>query len=278
MKIVLFVLVFFLPFASDAQYKRMKKKVSYGAGTMFINAGFNLAGFGPSNIQFQGPGYDFTLQGAIASDGGFDFSLPPISASIGYYVRDHWAISLGIDRTRYVFSESNSVNLSGTIDEELGSNWSGTYNGEPVVTQRDSFYYGNIGGLNYLRLGLTRTDMLVKLGSPETFAVSSNAGISVGALLTTNDFNFAGLETTRTTAMSGYGIAGHLGLRLEFFRTFFLQSTFSGGLHHQLKVHTRPNDPSSFARQAYGFIMWDNSIGVLLYIRPTNSCDSCPVW
>lgn len=278
MKLLLFGLVFFLPFASDAQHKRMKKKVSYGEGTLFIHAGFNRAGFSSSNVRFQGPGYDFTLQGVLASDGGLDFSLPPISASIGYYIRDHWAVSLGIDRMRYILSESNAVNLSGTIDEDLGSNWSGTYSAEPVVTQRDSFYYTNAGGLNYLRLGLTRTDMLVKLGSPESFAVSSNAGISIGPILTSNDFNFAGLETARTSAISGYGLAAHLGIRLEFFRTIYLQSTFSGGYHHQLKVHTRPNDPSSFARQMYGFIMWDNAIGVLLYIRPTNSCDSCPVW
>jgi hypothetical protein len=288
MRILLFILIFFLPFASDAQYKAHKKKVSYAQGTLFGYWGYNRAGFTKSNMRFVGPGYDFTLGGAKSHDNPEKFgkayinpsqvTVPQFNARLGYYIRDHWAISLGYDHMKYIFKDHNEVTLSGTIDPSVGAQWSGTYSGENVVTDRDSFHYENSNGLNYLRLELTRTDMLKNFGRNEWFAISSNLGISAGGLLSYNDLTFAGEKTTATISMSGYGISLHAGLRLEFFRHVFLQTSYSGGFHHQVKVRNRPNDPSAYTRHAYGFMMWDTALGFLFYIRPTNSCDSCPVW
>lgn len=289
MRYIALLLVILMPVVADAQYKRMKKKVSYAQGTLFGYWGYNRSGYTKSNIRFAGPGYDFTMQGAVAYDNPekFDASvyfnpakitIPQFNARLGYYFRDHWAISFGYDHMKYIFADNNQVNLSGHIDESVDAQWSGTYNAEPIVTHRDSFHYENSDGLNYLRLELTRTDTWLKVGDNDWFAVSTNAGIAAGGLLSFNDFTFAGLENRRTISMSGYGISAHLGLRLEFFRHVFLQTGFSGGLNHQVKVHTRPNDPSSYARHAYGYMMWDTALGFLFYIRSANACDSCPVW
>ncbi len=275
---LIILIVLSAPFSVDAQHRRMKKKVSYASGTLFGYVGYNRSGYAPSNIRFAGPGYDFTLQNAVAYDAGFDFTRPQYNASVGYYFKDHWAVSLNYDHMRYIFADNNRVNLSGTIDASAEAQWEGTYNGLPVVTHRDTFYYSNENGLDFIRLGITRTDMLVKLGDQGAFAISSNAGISLGGLLTTNEFNFGGREDLHTVSMSGYGLAAFVGLRLEFFRHVFLQSTFTGGFNHQVKVHTRPTDPSSFARQGYGYMMWDTGIGFFAYLRPKNGCDSCPVW
>ncbi len=297
MKRFLLLLVILTPLFSQAQgFKRMKKKVSYAKGTFFGYWGYNRAGYTKSNINFQGPGYDFTMQGAKSYDNPeefnftvyFDpnqFTVPQFNARIGYYFKDHWAISLGYDHMKYIFADHNQVNLSGTIDESVDSQWNGTFNGEPITTNRKFFHYENSDGVNYIRLELMRTDMLWKAGRNDWFAISSNLGLSTGGLLSYNDFILGehpidnnSINERKTISMSGYGLSAHVGLRLEFFRHIFLQSTFSGGLHHQLKVRTRPNDPSSYARHAYGFIMSDTVLGFLIYIRPTNSCDSCPVW
>ncbi|OFZ66271.1 MAG: hypothetical protein A3D92_17580, partial [Bacteroidetes bacterium RIFCSPHIGHO2_02_FULL_44_7] len=231
----------------------------------------------------------FTLKGATAYDqpakfnwntyfNPKNFAQPQFSARVGYYFKDHWALSVGYDHMKYIFADNNAVSLSGTIDPLLNAEWSGSYTGESVVTHKDDFNYGTSDGLNYIRFELTRTDMLANFGKKEWFAVSSNAGLSAGGLLSFTDFTFAGQANRRTVSLSGYGISAHVGLRLEFFKHLFLQSTLSGGVQHQVKVLSRPNDPTAITRQAYGFVMWDNSIGLLLYIRPTNACDSCPVW
>lgn len=288
MRIVLFTLLVLLPFASDAQYKKLKKKVSYAQGTLFGYWGYNRCGFTKSNMHFVGSGYDFTLGGASAHDNPEKFgrayvnpsqiTVPQFNARLGYYIKDHWALSLGYDHMKYIFKDHNEVTLSGTIDPSVGAQWSGIYSGEHIVTNRDSFHYENSNGLNYIRVELTRTDMLKKFGRNEWFAISSNLGISAGGLLSYNDFTFAGQKNTATVSMSGYGLSLHAGLRLEFFRHIFLQTSYSGGFNHQVKVRNRPDDPSAYTRHAYGHMMWDTVLGFLIYIRPTNSCDSCPVW
>jgi hypothetical protein len=288
---VIILLLFATPLVANAQkkYKRKKSKVSYAQGTLFGYWGYNRSGYTKSNLRFVGPGYDFTLQGAIANDNPEKFNasvyfnpnkitIPQFNARIGYYFKDHWAISLGYDHMKYILADNNQVNLSGTIDASVGAQWEGTYSAEPITTNKKLFHYENSDGLNYLRFELTRTDMLFNVGGNEWFAVSSNLGVGTGGLLSFNDFKFAGEEDIRTVSLSGYALSAHVGVRLEFFRHFFIQPTFSGGMNHQVKVRTRLNDPSSYARHAYGYIMFDTAIGFLLYVRPTNACDSCPVW
>lgn len=288
-QLILIAFIIFAPFAAEAQHKRMKKKVSYAEGTLFGYWGYNRSAYSKSNIRFQGPGYDFTLKGSVARDNPSPFdatvyfnpnkiTIPQFNARIGYYFRDHWALSFGYDHMKYIFADRNEVTLSGEIDPGVDNLWSGIYNSEPVITNRDHIHYENSDGLNYLRFELTRTDQWFKVGSKDQFALSTNIGLSAGGLLSFNDFTFGGEKDVRTISLSGYGLSTHLGLRLEFFRHIFIQSDLSGGFNHQVKVKTRPNDPSSFARHAYGYTMFDTVIGFFLYIRPKNGCDSCPVW
>lgn len=277
--------------SAQSTWKNKKQKISHAQGTLFGYWGYNRSAYTKSNIRFAGPGYDFTLGGARAHDNqsplssGYywnptEFTIPQFNIRVGYYIKHHWAVSLGYDHMKYVFQDANEVTLSGEIDPGVDNvnNWSGIYSGEPVTTNRNTFHYENSDGLNYLRLELMRTDMLVAFGSNDQFAISSNVGVATGALLSYNDFDFAGTKSMRTISMSGYGLSAHAALRFEFFRHFFIQTQLSGGFNHQVKVRTRPNDSSSFARHAYGYGMYDTSVGFLLYIRPTNSCDSCPVW
>lgn len=277
--------------SSQSAWKNKKQKVSHAQGTLFGYWGYNRSAYTKSNIRFAGPGYDFTLGGAKAHDNPsplssgyyWDFNnitVPQFNGRIGYYFRHHWALSFGYDHMKYIFQDRNEVTLSGEIDPGVDNvtNWSGLYNGEQVTTNRNTFHYENSDGLNYLRLELMRTDLLLAFGSKDQFAVSSNIGVAAGSILSFNDFDFAGTKSMRTISMSGYGLSGHASLRFEFFRHVFVQTQLSGGFNHQLKVRTRRNDPSSFAKHAYGYGMFDTSVGFLLYIRPTNSCDSCPIW
>jgi len=285
----LIVLLLLLPIAAQAQYKSKKPKRSDGQGTLYGYWGYNRSAYTRNDIRFVGPGYDFTLQGSQAHDNPSPFSpkvyfnpskitVPQFNARVGYYFKTHWAVSIGYDHMKYIFADGNEVLLSGTINPGVDpvTFWSGTYNNEPVTTNRDNFHYENSNGLNYLRLGLERTDNLYKVG--EWLMISSHVGVGVGGLLSYNDFIFAGREDRVTISMSGYGLSAHAALRFEFFKHFFVQPNFSGGFMHQVNVRTRANDPNSFARHAYGFGMFDTSVGFLLYIRPTNDCQSCPIW
>ena len=288
---VLFILLLVLgPLTVSAQHKRMKKKDSKAQGTFFGYWGYNQSAYTKSNIRFVGPDYDFTLNGAVAKDRptGFslsnyitNFTIPQFNARIGYYFKDNWAISFGYDHMKYVYSHDHDVYLSGTIGPNANppAGWSsGTFNAEPLSTDKKYFHYENSDGLNYLRFELTRTNHLAELGSNDQFVISSNIGVGAGGLLSFNDFTFGGVENVRTVSLSGYGLSMHANLRFEFFRHVFLQTGISGGFHHQVKVKTRPYDSSSFARHTYGYSEWSTVLGFFLYIRSKNGCGGCPEW
>ncbi|PWL32438.1 MAG: hypothetical protein DCO96_02525 [Fluviicola sp. XM-24bin1] len=278
-------------FSADAQHRRMKKKESDSKGTLWGYWGYNRTRYTNSSIRFVGPGYDFTLADAkghdeqpIISANNYlrlsNLTVPQFNLRLGYNFRDHWAISLGYDHFKYIFADDNEVFLSGTIDPGVDdvTNWSGTYNAEPIVTNRKLFHYENSDGMNFIRLQLHRVDTWFSAGNRDQFKFSTDLGFSLGGILSRNDFKFAGQETKRTTSMSGFGTALHVAPRFEFFNHLFIQPTLSAGFIRQGNVRTRPNNASSYAQQSLGYGEFNTVVGFFAYIRPTNGCNSCPTW
>ncbi len=290
--LLLFILLFCTFSTSPAfgQKGRKKAKNAFAKGTLFGYWGYNRSVYTKSDINFISNNYDFTLKGASASDNPEKFdpsiyfninkiTIPQFNARIGYYFKNHWAISLGYDHMKYLLNDNNEVLLDGTIAPGIDANWSGTYSNLPVVTNRKQFHYENSDGLNYMRLELTRTDQWYETRKKNRwFALSSNVGVSSGFLLSFNDFRFGGEHTVRTVSISGYGLSAHFNARFEFFNHVFFQSGFATGFNHQTKVKNRPNDNSAITKQRYGYASWESVVGFLLYIRPTNGCGTCPKW
>lgn len=288
--IILLILVS-LSFESYSQYGG-KKKESTEKGTIFAYWGYNRTHYTKSNLNFVGPGYDFTLNGAVAVDRPERFSfnsyfnpnqitVPQFNLRVGYYYKKGWALSIGYDHFKYYLKNGNNVKLSGHIDPGVDTvtNWSGDYNGEPIVTNFNTFHYENTNGMNYIRVELMRSFSLYNpRRSKGNFKITGNLGISSGAILSVNDFNFAGQFDRVTYSISGYGISLHSGVRFEFFKHLFLQGDLNTGFIQQLKVRTRPNDASAYARHTLGFLEYNAAIGWLFYIKTKKKCDDCPSW
>lgn len=274
---------------SFSQYRRAKVKRSWSAGTMFVYWGYNRSFYTKSNINFSGPGYDFTLNGAKAVDRPSSdlktylspntITVPQFNLRVGYNIKNNWAISLGYDHMKYVLLDNQPYTLSGYIKPGVDNvtNWSGNYNNEPVVTQSEYFHYENTNGLNYIRAEITRIDQLYR-SEGGVFAFSTLEGISTGGILSFNDFTFAGQKDVKTISMSGFGLSAHVGARFEFWKHFFVQANGAGGFMNQANVDTRPDDYNSFAKQKFGYAAIEIVAGALFYFKPKNGCDSCPQW
>lgn len=268
--------------------QRKKSKNSYSRGTFFGYVGYNRSFYSKSNVQFSGVGYDFKLNGVRATDDNqqtvndyFNFKagqLPQYNARIGYYLRDHWALSIGNDHLKYKSVANQQVLISGNVNAgvDTSTNLSGSYVNEPFNMVQPKFVY-SMTGLNYLKLELIRTDQWLATRNKQ-LAFSTNIGIGAGPLVSATEFGFAGLNDGKLISISGFGVSGHMSLRFEFFKHLFVQSNLNGGMMQQLKVKTRFNEPQAFAKQAFGFVQLDAVIGFLIYIRPTNDCNSCPHW
>lgn len=288
---LLLICCLLFPMVAFSQSGKNKPKTSFARGTMFAYWGYNRSWYSKSAINFIGPGYDFTLKGSRATDNpapfnfGTYFNPKNISESqfnvrVGYYIRNHYAISFGYDHYKYLFADGNQVLLSGTINPGVDTvtDWSGSYNNEAITTNRNTFHYENSNGLNYLRFELSRTDQLFKTGRKDAFVISSNLGFGFGGLFSVNDFNFGGKQDIDTKSLSGFAVSGHASLRFEFLRHVFIQTGFSGGFMNQSHVRTRFNEPNAYAKQKFAYSSFETSLGFLLYIRPTNDCNSCPNW
>ena len=272
----------------QAQVKH-KTKNSTSAGTLYFYWGYNRSYYTQSNIRFVGPDYDFRLKNVTAKDRPDAFraslyfnpqtiTVPQYNARLGYYFRDKWAISFGVDHLKYVMDDQNKVLLDGFIGQDVDTNWSGNYTDEPVTTNRDLFHYENTNGCNFLRVELTRSFDLYELGMNRQLALTGHLGVSTGPALTFSDLNFGQVHTFATPSLSGYGFGLNGGIRLEFFKHFFVQMNANLGFIHLTHVRTRPDDRNSWARQAFGYSEYNAAAGFLLYLRPKNGCDSCPHW
>jgi hypothetical protein len=288
-KISLLIILLGLSIQAEAQSKHKKsKKVSYAKGTLFGYWGYNRSAYTKSDLRLVGPGYDFTLKDATAHDNPspidlkvyLDFkriTVPQFNARVGYYFKDHYAINFGYDHMKYIFDDGNKVLLDGHIDAGIDTVWAGDYSDQPVVTNRENFHYENSNGLNYLHFEVMRTDQWLRTRN-QKFAISTSYGIGAGGLLSFNDFNFAQRFDRVTISMSGFALSAHASARFEFFNHVFLQAEVSGGFMDQLRVRTRPNDRSAYAKQVYGYTMVNTVIGFFLYLRPINGCNDCPNW
>jgi hypothetical protein len=282
--IVLSFLIF-LPFLGASQ---KTSKDSQAKRAMFVYWGYNRSFYTDSKISFFGPGYDFSLAGVQATDrpspefktyvNPSTLTVPQFNARIGFNFKKKWALSFGYDHMKYVMVHGPTYLLSGRINPLIDpiSNWSGDYNTEPVTTDESILHYENTNGMNYIRAEISHIDKLVRASN--AFAIYSVSGLGAGLVLNYNDFTFAGEKSMTTLSMSGVGASAHLGLRLEFFRHFFLQANNSVGFLYQHRVKTRGNDPYAYARQSLGYFQSDLVLGGIFYLRPKDNCNTCPNW
>jgi hypothetical protein len=277
-------------FAQHGTLYRIKHKVSNAPGTLFMTWGYNRSYFSNSKIHFFGPNYGFSLSNIPAVDDPKPYdrdiyfrratiNTTQYNGRIGYYFKKKYALSVGIDHTNYITRETNKSQLSGTFYEgaDTVNNWIGTYYNNFVTIDHNKINYNNQGGLNYLRLELTRTGLLYR-SHEKNIALSSNLGLGIGALVTKNTFLFNGRQDVPQRSLAGIGFSITTGLRIEIFKNLTFQSEIQWGHMSLQHVKTRDFDETDYAKQKFLYASVITSGGLLFFIRPTNECDTCPLW
>ncbi len=271
----------FLPLFLVAQSR--KTKSSDAKGTFYGSVGYDLNWYAKNAINFSGPGYEFTLDGVKGkADNALDFSnLGQLQyrAQFGYMIANKWGLSFNYSKMNYRIPTGQPVLLSGTINSGVDTvtDFNGSYLNQSFTVDTATFNYSN-RAVNFYHIDASRVDTWIGGGRNDLLALSTVFSLGAGAVATKNDFTFGGNKDIETSSMSGFGLTAGLGLRFEFFKYLFIQPTFGAGYIQQLHVNTRSNEPNALAKQKYVYTNASISIGFFLYVRPTNSCDSCPHW
>lgn len=257
-----------------------EKYTSHNKGKFYIFWGGNRESFSKSDITFTGENYNFTIDNAQAEDkpkgwhvdyvNPSRITIPQTNFRMGYFINDHYNISIGLDHMKYVLTQTQIANVTGNVnlpESEPGSIYNGTYSNTPVnffnnysegdVDPTPPFLtFEHTDGLNYINTEFCRVDDISKyltISNTDKFQVNITEGIGTGILFPKTNAKVLGKERHDDFHVSGYGISAKVGLNLTFLKHYFLQAELKGGYINMNDIRTT-NSTSDSAKQSFYFL------------------------
>ena len=250
--LVLFLLLSISGFSQSRQS-------SYTKGSLYFYWGWNLDSYTRSDIHFKGEGYDFTLKDVAAADRQSPFeadvylnpgtaTIPQYNFRIGYFINDHYNISVGIDHMKYVMIQDQVVKISGHIDSAI-SYYGGDYHNENIQLKSDFLSYEHTDGLNYINAEIRRMDEVFHW---RKISINLTEGIGAGILLPKTNAKLLENERHDEFHLSGFGVGAVAGLNITFFNHLYIQSEVKGGYINMPDVLTTASEKDK-ASQSFFF-------------------------
>jgi hypothetical protein len=255
-----------------------EKYTAHNKGKFYIFWGGNRENFSKSDIHFKGTNYDFTVQDALADDKPKGWhadyvnpgrmTIPQTNFRMGYFINDHYNISIGLDHMKYVLRQDQIANVSGNVNlpaSEIGSMYNGTYNNTPVnfltnYSDGDTssippfLTFEHTDGLNYINTEFSRVDdfsNLFKITNTDKIQINLTEGLGAGILLPKTNAKVLGKERHDDFHVSGYGISAKVGLNITFFKHFFVQGELKGGYINMNDIKTTYQNEDSASQNFY---------------------------
>jgi len=238
------------------------KYAAHNKGKFFVSWGGNRDSFSKSDVTFRGKDYNFTVDNMTAHDkpkgwhvdyiNPAKMTIPQTNLKFGYFINDHYSVAIGVDHMKYVMTQNQIANVTGTINlpaDEAGSIYNGVYNNTPVDmsqggAQEGGFEKGEIqngtaflmyehtDGLNYVNTEVSRHDDVSKwFGLPNIDKVQINLteGLGAGVLYPKTNTTLLGKERHDDFHISGFGVSAKAGINFTFFKHFYIQGELKGG-------------------------------------------------
>jgi hypothetical protein len=252
------------------------KYTAHNKGKFYIFWGGNRESYTKSDIHFKGADYDFTIYNIEAHDKpkGFHIdyfnparmTIPQTNMRIGYFISDHYNISIGFDHMKYVMYNDRRVDYSGYYPN------AGSYNENPANGQltldEDFLLFEHTDGLNYINTEIARVDdisSIFKIRNTDKFQINLTEGIGGGFLYPKTNTTLLGKERHDDFNVAGFGLAAKVGLNFTFFKYFFIQTELKGGYIEMNNIRTT-KDSADSAEQNFWFLQRILTIGGIFRI------------
>ena len=254
---------------SQEQTVNPTKYTSNNKGKIYIFWGGNRESYSSSDIHFKGDDYDFTLYDVQAHDKPqgwhLDYAnptrmtIPQTNLRIGYFINDHYNISIGVDNMKYVMTQDQIARISGAVGNSY-PDYAGVYlpSGNNTIDLTDGSFleFEHTDGLNYVNTEFCRLDdisKLFKIRNTDKFQINITEGVGAGILYPKTNSKLLGKERHDDFHVSGFGISAKVGLNFTFFKHFFIQTELKGGYINMNDIRTT-NDPADSASQHFLFL------------------------
>lgn len=232
-----------------AQDVKSNTYTAHNKGKFFIFWGGNRESYSKSDIHFTGKDYDFTLSNVAAIDKPkgwhVDYinpgrmTIPQTNFRMGYFINDHYNISIGVDHMKYVMEQNQSVAINGTYPASYNGNQ--INNGIVNLADEKFLTFEHTDGLNYVNTEFSRVDDVSKylhLTNTDTFQVNITEGVGAGVLYPKTNTMLMGKARHDDFHISGYGLSAKAGINLTFYKHFFIQAELKGGYINMPDVKT----------------------------------------
>ncbi|MFC4740723.1 hypothetical protein ACFO3U_12035 [Flavobacterium ponti] len=261
---------------SQETVENPEKYTANNKGKFYIYWGGNRESYSKSDIRFKGADYDFTIYDVEAHDkpkglhvdyiNPARMTIPQTNFRIGYYISNHYNVSLGVDHMKYVMYQDRRVNYSGYYPN------AGSYNENPSSNQLTLDYqfltFEHTDGLNYINTEIARVDdisFIFKLPNTDKFQINTVAGIGGGILFPKTNAKVLTMERHDDFHVSGFGASAKVGLNFTFFKHFFIQAEYKTGYIEMNDIRTT-NNPVDKAEQNFWFVQRLINIGGIFRI------------
>jgi hypothetical protein len=261
---------------SQETVENPEKYTSNNKGKFYIFWGGNRESYSRSDIRFKGEDYDFTIYDVAAHDkpkgwhcdyiNPARMTIPQTNFRLGYFISNHYNISIGVDHMKYVMYNDRTVNYTGYYPNP------GTYGESPTATQLtldESFLtFEHTDGLNYVNTEFSRVDDLSKLfhlPNTDKIQIHITEGLGAGVLFPKTNTKLLSKERYDQFHVAGYGLSAKAGLNFTFFKHFFIQTEIKGGYIDMNDIRTT-NNSADKAEQHFWFLQRIISVGGIFRI------------
>jgi len=234
-------------------------------GKVFLYWGWNRGFYSNSDINFKGNDYNFTLNNATASDKPTPFSvndylnpanmtIPQTNYRIGYFFKENYSISIGVDHMKYVLDQHQLASISGEIDGVYAPH-NGVYNGGLKEVEAGFVQFEHTDGLNYVSVEVSRFDDISSFFHlhSKNFQINATEGVGLGFLLPRTNTTLFDKERYDEFHLSGFGVSGRVGLDFTFFKYFFMMPELKGGYINMGDIRTTQSKSDS-ASQSFWYV------------------------
>ena len=255
----------FITQISQAQDNIIRDKyTAHNKGKFFFSWGGNREVYSKSDVTFSGSNYNFTIQNMVAHDKPkgwhIDYinpgrmTIPQTNLRMGYFINDHYSVAIGVDHMKYVMTQNQIANVTGTIG--AGLPFSGTYTNTPTVMSESFLMFEHTDGLNYVNTEFSRHDDISQwfsISDTDKLQINLTEGIGVGMLYPRTNTTLLSKPRYDEFHVVGYGTSIKAGLNFTFFKHFYLQTEIKGGYINMPDIRTTQSTTDSASQEFFFF-------------------------
>ena len=235
-------------------------------GKFYLQVGLNWSGYGRSDINFDGPGYDFTLEDVRAHDEPYKLSLQ-YNIHAGFFIKDNYSISLGFDHMKYVMESPQQVLMSGRIGAQVSNPtfssgpYAGEYNDQEVAITPDLLSFEYTDGMNLLNAHIKRYDD-VWIADNRRTSVTLETGVGGGIVIPRSDVKLFGVGKNNRFNIAGWNASAKAGLMFNFNKRFYVVANLEAGYANMHKILTTGRNDFDKASQKVNYVQNTYFLGV----------------